>query len=96
MYADQREEEVKLLEGSVEQLEYTINVLENKVRINHYFLCNSLILVAVFTFLMETYFNRLTLSKMKLKDNVCKGRSWRQSFIPYASRWKVLEMLMRK
>lgn len=33
MYADQREEEVKLLEGSVEQLEYTINVLENKVNV---------------------------------------------------------------
>ncbi|KAL1192271.1 Kinesin-like protein KIN-12D [Cardamine amara subsp. amara] len=33
MYADQREKEVKLLEGSVEKLEYTINVLENKVNV---------------------------------------------------------------
>ncbi|KAH0926931.1 hypothetical protein HID58_019187 [Brassica napus] len=33
MYADQREEEVKLLEGSVEQLEYTIDALENKVNV---------------------------------------------------------------
>ncbi|WZZ61595.1 hypothetical protein YC2023_061702 [Brassica napus] len=33
MYTDQREEEVKLLEGSVEQLEYTIDALENKVNV---------------------------------------------------------------
>lgn len=43
MYTDQREEEVKLLEGSVEQLEYTIDALENKVRINHFLLLNSLV-----------------------------------------------------
>ena len=31
-YAEDKEAEVKLLERSVEELEYTINVLENKVR----------------------------------------------------------------
>ncbi|CAN8258819.1 unnamed protein product [Cochlearia groenlandica] len=33
IYADEREEEVKLLEGSVEKLDYTINVLENQVNV---------------------------------------------------------------
>lgn len=31
MYAEQKEEEVKILENSVEELECTINVLEKKV-----------------------------------------------------------------
>lgn len=31
MYAEQKEEEVKILERSVEELECTINVLEKKV-----------------------------------------------------------------
>lgn len=31
MYAEQKEEEVKILEHSVEELEFTINVLEKKV-----------------------------------------------------------------
>lgn len=31
MYAEQKEEEVKILEHSVEELESTINVLEKKV-----------------------------------------------------------------
>lgn len=31
MYAEQKEEEVKILEHSVEELECTINVLEKKV-----------------------------------------------------------------
>ncbi|XP_010525678.1 PREDICTED: kinesin-like protein KIN-12D [Tarenaya hassleriana] len=31
IYADEREQEVKLLEESVEKLEYTVNLLENKV-----------------------------------------------------------------
>lgn len=31
MYAEQKEEEIKILERSVEELESTINVLEKKV-----------------------------------------------------------------
>lgn len=31
VYAEQKEEEVQILEHSVEELEYTVNVLEKKV-----------------------------------------------------------------
>jgi len=36
IYAEDKEEEVKLLERSVEELESTINVLENKVSCNFF------------------------------------------------------------
>lgn len=34
MYAEQKDEEVKILEHSVEELDGTINVLENKVSLS--------------------------------------------------------------
>lgn len=51
MYAEQKEEEVKILERSVEELECTINVLEKKVSFQGMFVSiikmsnNSLVLV---------------------------------------------------
>lgn len=35
-YAEDKETEVRLLERSVEELESTVNVLENKVRSNYF------------------------------------------------------------
>lgn len=35
LYAEQKEEEVKILEHSIEELESTINVLEKKVSCSH-------------------------------------------------------------
>lgn len=39
MYAEEKDEEVKILEHSVEELEGTINVLENKVSLSTLIFC---------------------------------------------------------
>ena len=74
-YAEDKEAEVKLLERSVEELECTINVLENKVRF-----CTMIKLHESTTSIMMMFNKsqtcvRLTLSKGKLNINDYKEGS---------------------
>lgn len=73
VHAEEKEEEVRLLERSIEELECTINVLEQKVSL----------LIKLYT---KTYFAmiyninmipllRLILSKEKLRGSDCRERS---------------------
>lgn len=80
LQVEDKEEEVKLLERSVEELECTVNVLENKVTTLAR-LVNQSFFLLVLNLTYFLFFIRLRYSKEKPSDRGYRGRSLKVSFM---------------
>lgn len=84
LHAEEKDEEVKLYEKSVEELEFIVNALESQVRIKrlllfqHFLFGNFTVYITSFGVIMMVLICcmlRLTWSKERLKGNDCNERN---------------------